>query len=698
VNRKSASGSSLVFSKSEKSISIMHQFVLYTAIISIFCCFILSVFIVVIELDDFLVERDTIAKERLKSVSVSAAFAAYNLDVRVTKAILLGLKSESIFNKVEIKDNFGDTLYAIDIPHAHSVYPRWVVDFVKGKHNNEIEVPLEIDSFVGNSTRLVNVGSIYAELNEDFALKITFRLLLNIISYSVLITFFIILMICWLFRKQIDSPMASIIKKINEVELYDTDKNKRINLTEEHQSTEFVKLINAYNKSIDRTSDYMEKLHAVTDELRSLSQVDSLTNAWNRRALIEQLNKVCSSEETPKCVVIATDLDNFSEINDTYGHEVGDFVLKNFYQQIRYLLPKNAFISRTGGDEFVVILPRKGLEEIGEIRQLLSNLTKLTPGHQDIIHHQYIEASFGIAVFPEHGREPRDLLNCADLALYDAKNEGKRCVELFNPSMYQASEQRIKIHRQLDELIEKNSFLLFYQPKVRLCDGQVIGCEALLRLPNNRNSAPFELIDSAEKSGLIVPLGAAILERAFNDYVNFIEYLPFNFRMSVNVSTKQFEADNFIPVLSSLSGRTGFPLSRLDIELTESAEIEYSDSLAEKRNWLKSQGCSLTLDDFGTGFASLEYLIKFAFDQVKIDKAFVSKLPDDERSQTINRVVKFLSEQFQMSIVAEGIETHLQEEWLAELGIDYGQGYLYAKAEPMHCLIERIEKPLAAVK
>jgi diguanylate cyclase (GGDEF)-like protein len=644
-----------------------------------------------VELDGLFYERDDFARKQLGNVSSSAAFAAYNLDIRVTKSILKGFENNRIFNSVVIKDNFGDVLYAINNHSNDESYPMWLVNILKGDNVSYIELPLIIENNSLNDKGQLTVGSIQAQLNESDALNIVFRLLINTISYSIITTSFVVLIIYFLFRRLIGLPLASIIQGIDVIELYDSDKTNRLNLINDYQSTEFSTLVDAYNKSADRTSDYMQKLHIVTDELRSLSEIDPLTNAWNRRTLIKKLNDICIQSPSSKWMIIAADLDNFSQINDTYGHEMGDYVLKSFFQKVASIVPNNSVISRTGGDEFVILISENDIKSIDELIVMLAKLIKIPPGHPSITHHQYIETSFGISLFPDNGETPRDLLNCADLALYHSKNKGKRCIEIFRNVMFQASEQRIKSHRQLDELIESHNFVLFYQPKVRLLDGKIIGCEALLRLSNNINKAPFELIDSAEKSGLIIPLGSAILERAFSDFAPHLESFPNDFRMSVNVSTKQFEADDFLSILASLSSRYCLPLNRVDIEITESTQLDYSKDLATKRKWLKEKGCSFTLDDFGTGFASLDYLIRFSFDQVKIDKEFVKNLPNDENSQTINQVVKFLSNQFEMKIVAEGIETEDQEKWLQELGIDCGQGYLYAAAEPMNKLIERVE-------
>ncbi|MDB2705646.1 EAL domain-containing protein [Pseudomonadota bacterium] len=678
-----------------KHTSIMRRFVIATIILSAVSTLFFSTIIVLYEVKNLHAEQMSIALKRLRYVSDSAAFAAYNLDEGIASSIVAGFKDDQLYKTVTIKDNYGDVLASLTSKDQAIHYPRWFIEVIHSKQSHEVLLPLEFEGIRGNKRFTLNTGTIHAEINGNVAPNMAMKLLTSIMMYSFLFTCLLVSLIYLLVNHLIGRPLSTIIQSINNAELFNQNEHTKIQLPKQYQNSEFVSLVDAYNNSAARTSQFMIQLHDATDELRSLSKTDPLTSAWNRRALIEKLDEICSTDlATPnrEWAVVALDLDSFSEMNDTYGHKVGDSVLKDFYSNLRNAFSKETFISRTGGDEFILLVPYNAVHEQKSLYSTLAGLVKTKPVHKDIIHHQYVAASFGIALFPSDSTSPRGLLNCSDLALYCAKDDGKGRIERFSENMLNESEQRVKLRNRLDHTIEHNSFSLCYQPKVRLDNGKVMGCEALLRLPESLDKAPIKLIEVAENIGLILPLGHAIIERAFSEFVEVMANFPEDFRLSINVSTKQFIAPNFLSSLYDLANKTNFPLSKLDVEITESTQMFYGDYIEKNKIWLEEHGCTLTLDDFGTGFASLEYLLKIGFDQVKIDQQFVKTLLHDKSAQAIVKVVKYLADQFNMTIVAEGIETESQHRWLAEMGLDYGQGYLYAKAMTMTDLVALIKK------
>ncbi|KKD61045.1 hypothetical protein RN22_07760 [Grimontia sp. AD028] len=655
---------------------LLRRFVASVMLLSIIGGVVISVVIASVQLNHLNTEKELAAKLQLENILDGAAYAAFNLDSAQGHSLLKGFEGDHLFQAVAILDNYDDAVASIEQPHHHDLIPEWLSVVLPVDETVVLSYPLTfkiyrdsqfIDQHVGNL-----VGTVHFHTSEAEFYELVWTICLSTMAEVLLIA--IILTI--LFHNQIGRPLSKIIDSIDKNAKLERQKNARLLKIDGHENDEFGLLVHAYNNSVQQAVSYMRELESAKAELKALSEIDPLTNVSNRRALLSELNTLCNHEHP--FALVSFDLDDFGGYNDANGHQEGDVLLVRFARALREQLP-HASISRTGGDEFVCIIPSQSYQQ--SVEDLLTPLLN-TPVREDITSTQWISSSIGVAFFPENGHTPRQLLHATDIALYIAKEAGRRCVRFYDKDADMARTNREAVRKALQRIIETKEFTLHYQPKVSMKTGLVIGCEALLRLNHNerqQNVAHVDIVEEAERTGLIVALGREIMRRAFYDISQILDHLPDNFRFSVNVSPQQLTSDGFIAELLSCSEDNDVPLQSLDIEITESSQMINTDSTNKVRNWLKNAGVTVSLDDFGTGFASLEYLLTYGFDQIKIDRQFTQVLPGDDDAKAIFNVVKYLADKLNMDVIAEGVETLDQETYLLNQGFEYAQGYFYAK-------------------
>lgn len=667
-----------VMSKKEnkgQSKSLKNIFILYTLLFTLIGAVVLTTIVMFYELNLLRENNINNAKKSLKNISESTSFAVYNLDIDSAEAILRGLENEHIFTEIVIYDEFKDVIAATNSPME------------KGKNSgyfqfiNKLEIILE-PLYIRDSkdSPLQRIGNIEAKVNSKISKESAWNLTKSIVGYSLVYIILFVAFVYLFFETLVDIPISFLIKKMSDLE--NPIQNKKIVLPNRYRVKEYQSLADAYNKSVDTITDTLDKLEKKTEVMRSLISIDPLTEAWNRRALSDKLEEMTKTKDPKKLVILAIDLDNFSDINDLYGHEVGDQTLKLTYDKIKETLPDNVYVSRTGGDEFIVLVNISEDYTLPKLLVHLEQLIRINPGRL-LTNHKFISLSIGYSVYPQQTEIINQAITYADLALYSSKHKGKKTITCFNIRMLEKSNTRISNRLKLDEILEHSNFYVYYQPKINLSNNKIIGCEALLRLPDNLGESPASILCVAESTGLIIQLGLQILERAMTEIYQVLPYVCEEFRLSINVSTKEFLNPSFCESLAATSKLTNFPLSKLDIEITESMQLSYGRKTHMIKEWLHQKGCTLTLDDFGTGFASLEYLLLVGFDQIKIDKGFIKELLTDDKSQKIVRVVQNLAKELDMTVVAEGVERIEQEEWLKLEGISYSQGFLYSKAVPI---------------
>lgn len=427
------------------------------------------------------------------------------------------------------------------------------------------------------------------------------------------------------------------------------------------------------------------------NEINRLAFYDPLTRLPNRRLLRERLKQALISSARSEKVgaLLFIDLDNFKTLNDSLGHDTGDLLLQQVAQRLTDCVRGDDTVSRLGGDEFVVMLEELSetqvdaanqAENVGE--KILAALNE-TYGFANTEYHS--TASIGITLFEDNRESIEELLKRADLAMYQAKAAGRNTLRFFNPEMQAAVAERAALENSLHEAIVKEQFLLHYQPQVG-GDGQVTGVEVLLRWnhPERGMIAPTGFIPLAEETGLILPLGHWVLKTACAQVAAWATRPEMShLSVAINVSARQFHRDDFVAQVLAVIGQTGADPSRIKLELTESLLVANVEDVIDKMNALKKVGIGFSLDDFGTGYSSLSYLKRLPLDQLKIDQAFVRDILQDSDDVAIAKMIVVLAESLNLSVIAEGVETEAQREFLARQGCHAYQGYLFSRPVPV---------------
>jgi diguanylate cyclase (GGDEF)-like protein len=428
------------------------------------------------------------------------------------------------------------------------------------------------------------------------------------------------------------------------------------------------------------------------EEVRKLAFFDPLTELPNRRLLIQRLGETLSESTGTrvKGALLFIDLDNFKTVNDTAGHYEGDRLLVRVARTLVECVSRNDVVARIGGDEFVVLLARLGTDEgtvtrlADEVARRILNTLATSLGSGDGEYRA--SASIGVTLFDGEGEESAEApLVRADVAMFAAKLAGRNTIRFFDPRMQAALSERAELETGLWTALEQRQFFLSYQAQV-LASGEVIGLEALLRWrhPQRGLVSPASFIPLAEETGLIVPIGRWVLETACMQLARWAaEPARAGLPISVNVSARQILDDRFVDDVLEVLARTGADPGRLKLELTESSLLVDVEAVIGKMNMLKARGIGFSLDDFGTGYSSLAYLKRLPLEQLKIDQSFVRDILDDANDAEIARLVIMLAASLGLVVVAEGVETEAQREYLAGLGCERYQGYLFARPLPI---------------
>jgi diguanylate cyclase (GGDEF)-like protein len=381
--------------------------------------------------------------------------------------------------------------------------------------------------------------------------------------------------------------------------------------------------------------------------------------------------------------VLFIDLDRFKIINDSLGHAAGDELLIEMANRLRTSLTEADVVARLGGDEFVVILGAvSGCEQVSAIaRSVMSALSKpLTIGDQECL----ATASIGISMFPSDGGDETTLMKHADLAMYQAKDEGKNDFRFFARGAKTPSVERLMLETSLRHAMDLNQFALHYQPKVDIATQQVTGVEALLRWshPEIGDISPAKFIPLAEETGLIIPIGRWVLRTACLQNVAWQHQGVEPISVAVNLSPRQFLDTNFLATLDEILEESGMRPELLQLEITESMVMLNVERAVELLDAIQSRGVRLAIDDFGTGYSSMSMMKRFPIDTIKIDRSFIRDIPDDCEDKAITEAIIQMAKALDLTVVAEGVETEQQRAFLSSHGCDEMQGFLFSKARP----------------
>jgi diguanylate cyclase (GGDEF)-like protein/PAS domain S-box-containing protein len=421
------------------------------------------------------------------------------------------------------------------------------------------------------------------------------------------------------------------------------------------------------------------------DELRVRAFHDALTGLANRALFIDRLGHALARTRRTRerVAVLFLDLDDFKTINDSLGHGEGDQLLRAAAERLRGALRGGDTIARMGGDEFAVLVEDAGTGPPREVAERL--LDTLQAPFQRGDRELFVHASVGVAVVSGRQTSAEELLRNADAAMYIAKSRGKNRIIEFEPGMHRAALARLALKVDLERALERNEFLLLYQPIVDLATGRALGVEALLRWrnPMRRLISPAEFVPLAEETGLIIPLGTWVLQEACREARRWNDAAPAEaLSVNVNVSGRQVAEPDFVDVVARALRSSGLPPDRLVLEFTENVLIDDTEQSAATLAALKGLGVRLAIDDFGTGFSSLGYLRRFPIDVLKIDGSFVASLSGGHEQRAVVDAILRLGETLHLETVVEGIEEAHQVADLRSMGATFGQGHHFARPMP----------------
>jgi diguanylate cyclase (GGDEF)-like protein len=454
---------------------------------------------------------------------------------------------------------------------------------------------------------------------------------------------------------------------------------------------------------ISNISDYK----AAAEKVQYLAYHDALTDLPNRYLFNDRLRQAiaCAERKEQLLAILLLDIDNFKHINDTLGHQTGDQLLQGIANRLMIGMRRGDSISRLlteasehmvarlGGDEFTMLLTDiSNIQDPARAAQrILNMLSEPFPiGGHDV----FVTASVGIAVYPLDGKDIDTLLINADVAMYQAKHHGRNNYQYYSESMNKFAVERFTVENKLRKALDHNEFMLFYQPQIDIATGRMIGVEALIRWlqPDLVLIKPGKFIPLAEETGLIIPIGEWVLRTACAENRAWQRAGLKPMHMTVNVSGIQFRQNNFVETVSRILKDTGLDPKYLQLELTEGTIMKDSKNTIEKLHALQAMGIQVAIDDFGTGYSSLNYLKRFPLSTLKIDYSFVKDLVTSPNDQAIVNAIVSLAHNFNLKVIAEGVEKRKQLAFLRDCGCEAVQGYLICPPVNSVVLAEFIKK------
>jgi len=605
-------------------------------------------------------------------------FLTKNIDINNLNKVIAYLdnisNSSDIIKDIHILDNNGDIVYTNDRNLQLHKSNHSVKCFQFSDLSSEDIFNKECYSF---NIRLYNGLEPYYYKSQVYLDREYLNSLLTaqMQKYTLYFTLFIIfyLITLWIGFKTI---LIRPLEELRQFAYYSTYTPKEF----------FIQEIESIRYSLALT---FKRLKKEQEELYKLSTQDPLSGLYNRLSLIEKLNWLISKSKRSngKFAVIFLDLDNFKNINDSRGHDFGDKILQHVAEVLLHVVRDNDIVSRLGGDEFVIVLPE--LTDDTRVIDIAQRIKEKLSEPLIIENHKYVvTASMGITMYPKDGEDASTLLKNADIAMYKSKDLGKNNYHYFTDSLNELLQEKIHMERLMEHALEHGNFKLFYQPKVDIKTSKIIGCEALIRLvdPMEGIITPYKFIELAEKNNFIIPLGQWIIQEATRQIKAWEGTVFEDIKVSINMSSVQFKDPMLIESITNAI--EDIDPSKFDIELTESVFMSEFEEKIKIINEIKELGISLSLDDFGTGYSSLSYLKTIPFNTIKIDKSFIDDIESSQREKVFINMIVNIADELDLEVVAEGVESDEQLNYLRSIKCEQYQGYLCSKPLPLHLFEE----------
>ncbi|WP_188108629.1 EAL domain-containing protein [Sulfurimonas lithotrophica] len=494
----------------------------------------------------------------------------------------------------------------------------------------------------------------------------------------------LIVIITFLILTLLSRNIVKSIQKVVDVANKISSGDYSARVEDKNTTTEFNTLLIALNSMADKIQNRTNKLEEQKLLLENLAHYDTLTQIPNRVLFKDRIEQAIAKAKRHKnkFALFYIDLDEFKHINDSFGHDMGDEILKVIVLRINTVLRKEDTFARLGGDEFTIILEE--LQDINSITVIADKIIDTIKKPIDINGNVFkVSTSIGISIYPKDATDKSNLIKYSDIAMYKAKSMGKDNYQFYSEDMSNYSYNRIKMKQSLDFALENNEFEVYYQPQINAKTNELSGMEALIRWnhPEDGYIAPLDFLPLAEEIGMIIEIDQWVMKTAMKQMLIWNEQGYNPVILSLNLSIKHLQHENFVSMLKSNLEETGCKPEWIELEVTESHIMSnYEESIAKLKE-INKLGIRISMDDFGTGYSSLSHLKLLPIDKLKIDKSFVNDIPEDEEDVAIIKAIIALCKSLDLTVLAEGVETDKQSGFLVENGCSYIQGYLYGKPQ-----------------
>jgi diguanylate cyclase (GGDEF)-like protein len=443
-------------------------------------------------------------------------------------------------------------------------------------------------------------------------------------------------------------------------------------------------VVNAISLSLEikKRRLVQEELKQQKESLHYQAHHDSLTKLPNRFLFNDRLSQSIkqAQRDDTKLAVLFLDLDHFKGINDSMGHNIGDELLTEVAQRLKNEIRQTDTLARLGGDEFCIVL--NNISNNDAVIEVTQNLLKVMNAPVELLNQSfYVTVSVGVAIYPDDGNTPEEMLKNADAAMYHAKEEGRNTYQFYTQVMTEKAFERIAMETSFRNALDKEEFIVYYQPQLETETEKYIGMEALVRWmhPDMGLISPANFLTFAHDTGLIVPMDYWVMKTAMTQCAHWHKKGLEPGVLALNLSMRQLQKEDFVDIIKSLIDETGCQPQWLEFEVTEGQIMANFNVAIKTLNELKALGISLAIDDFGIGYSSLSQLKRLPIDKLKIDRSFIRDLPHDEEDVIISKTIIALAKNMGLDVIAEGVETQQQKDFLLQNGCHYMQGHYYSK-------------------